>query len=1300
MALTLTKRENEAGRKELHTDLPTDLWQLVCEFACGDKTSKKLFYPDWDRVRTKVVFNDLSLLAQRFELYKITEVADEWVFGTRSFVPVSVKRCIQVDKDSVRMAHCFQYAWKQYNSHCSTYMAIYTEYVTLEDAGVKNLIVDAMTIRNVSMSCCNQKFVPLEVPASPLSVVYDAVKSSEPQVSGVAWKRMRRAREIRVRNHLRLQAALFALMLARAGVVAEEVTLRSCNGSHQKIQWLTKPLMKLEAWHLGFDDVAHVDSLGKFCDPRLNNPLWGLKDLYYSEWTVQSFKEDLQRAVSAFVARATPYQQITYDVIDDGLDLASTSKERVLDVADHMWSSWCKDLCCYAMIVSLMCCAPFQALAKVSANIIAWVWPYVKARVTWPMVVGVWTGISFVLAVVYVLLRCICRPLLRLLAETWNSMLSGCLHAIRPLEIKEDKQVSKDEKFVLAESKDGHVVFRLSNEGMEDRSPERVAEMAIPGSLLSVSKPRNVGAIMVAENSELSLLGCFWRYEDMLITADHVANKIRSIAAEIYLVGYDTRRGAARLNTRNLLNIAHEKFDVEKNIFQCETLDVFVMKLQTEEWAKLGISKSSVKRGSLYNMNVSAHGWQNTVLMTSGGVLLRHELSDSELAHTCSTNKGFSGSPILCGNSVVAMHIAAHDKVNICVRIEAILCRLPVQEAAEYYPGSYEKEFKRDGHYKVDGRDWAVREEHGQHYLLAANGRMIPMDEYEVQEWQNQRRSNECADIDNFEVVTYQKPSEQEFRDTQNCDLKESSKKRGLLEVKEENEDFIEYFPVNPVHISKVPAENAEIAAYFEGKLETIEKLGYVRGEQAWVDNTAAREVKSLKNHLKLYANRVRGIKRPPTQKEIDRCVQIVASMVEQNAFLAPIGYKTKDHINYVINSNLIDPKKSAGMPYQREGTPTNADVLRKYDNFHEIVLREWDSDYEVKWFGKAEPNKQKKILLEMTRGVTGLPLHKLVKHQAIYRNMLERAVEMSNESPIAYAFSPQKAGHCEKMARRFRGKKVGECDKSNWDFHMFVYIFIIVREVIKLLARKPVGMSDEEFAQYVQDLGDGVDEVCNKGIYTCTDGSQFKSVFLGIMFSGYLLTIFANSLGQIVVHVLICMRMGKSDEYIMGLKFVAGGDDTLQEIPDDFDVEEYKLQAADLGFTLEFKVNTEFSGSEFFSNKFKVRKDGIVTYEPVRWTKHVEKMKRVKIEDLASALGSAMINYCWVNDKYKFFEDMYAHFQKIYGPELFPMTFWKTKQQLQHKTKGFESYDEIELSDEQLNFDGLLDKLVLKASA
>jgi len=867
----------------------------------------------------------------------------------------------------------------------------------------------------------------------------------------------------------------------------------------------------------------------------------------------------------------------------------------------------------------------------------------------------------------------------------------------------------------------------------------RQQEMALPGSLLCPSTNRPVGAIAVASNnSELSIIACYWRYEDYLVTAKHVANAISSGVSEVYLLGQKKNaRGITIIDTGNAQRVERDIFFIENNKFHCDTLDVFAVDIGTHLWSKLKITKSSVRKPSLWGLDVNSVGWINDVLMTGNGKTVESPCKQ-ELYHTASTQRGFSGSPLFSGGSVVGMHVEHTIDCNVAIRVETIKHFLP---QPEWSTSPDEKEYEDE--FRKEGETLSVKREHGALVGVNSRGAMRYLTEEELEEkgydlTDKVNRSDLTSfkpksgrnwadysdDEDDYHYMSYRrkenacpKSSISSGSVSERSDVRQARRKRissspmkavdkSIKMEKHRHGRRKENAPVprshyervsdvTPVHTGKVPSVNEGVANWCKNNNEELVKLGFVDGEFAWPEINASTEKKSLHKHLNLFGERQKTVRKPPTVAERKRCVQLLAKMLEHNKYEPRVGYKSESNLKRIINSSLVDLKKSAGVPYQGQGMPTNGDVLKKLgeQGVIEKVLEKWDEPLYLKNFGKADPHKKRKLEKGMLRIITGFPVHKMIKNQALFREMLEVAVMNWQKSPIKYAFSPGKPGHVEHLVSQFNDR-IGEADKTNWDFNAYKYFFEIFIDLIPELVVQPIDMSDEEFREYLKDAQGAVYEAA-EGVYCCADGSAWKSFYEGIVKSGWLCTIDFNTICQIALHVLILMRMEKSDAEILGKLYaiIAGGDDTVQNIPEGFDTERYCQESGDLGVEMELNIRDNWEGVGYFSTELFDTKSGVIKYRPARFTKHIEKMKRCKDENLAMALSSAMINYCWDNKRFKIFDRLYREFRKE-RPQLFPLNLLKTQQCLQYHSKGYEcngTFDNFPV-DQLYDLDAVLD--------
>jgi len=400
--------------------------------------------------------------------------------------------------------------------------------------------------------------------------------------------------------------------------------------------------------------------------------------------------------------------------------------------------------------------------------------------------------------------------------------------------------------------------------------------------------------------------------------------------------------------------------------------------------------------------------------------------------------------------------------------------------------------------------------------------------------------------------------------------------------------------------------------------------------------------------------------------------------MLPANKFEPNVDYDSPENIISIIDSTMIKDRKSGGQPHQANGLATIGDIIaaKTKTGLVEMVVNDWEStDYQLKPFIKAGPEKVKKLLKHMPRIVAGMPVEQTIRNMATMKELIASVTENWTDSRIKYSFNAAKPGHIDHLAKQFKDKEVYESDKPNWDLMFFEYLFKICRETYLRMAVKPETMSDERFAKWKVDYNRLVDNVIYHAKYRCTNGKVFTSDFYGMMVSGWFGTISFNSLGQLAAHVLTMMRMGLSNDSILSDDYyiLAGGDDTLQTFPKGFDHVGYIATALEMGIVMgEFVIHPQFSGCEFFSTKL-FKKDGVWQFHPVRFTKHIAMLTTTKVEDLAGSLASLMQLYCWDEPKFHFLKRMFMQFRTQH-PSHFDLVYYKGIQELRFKALGCEA--------------------------
>nr|UHS71961.1 MAG: hypothetical protein 1 [Tombusviridae sp.] len=877
-----------------------------------------------------------------------------------------------------------------------------------------------------------------------------------------------------------------------------------------------------------------------------------------------------------------------------------------------------------------------------------------------------------------------------------------------------NKATKKMDRFLGQVLSEKGMVYRVRVNGQEHEltaGDEGIGchqdEMAMPGSEYFPCRAQPVGAILVTnDGTNIQLFGTFWRMDEYLVTARHCSNTLAQSTARVYLAPIrQTKKGNYEVNKDSMFRAPDDFFAPESNVIAAFEIDAFAREVDLKTWSTIGLSKASTKVRSAYGQQVHSVGFTGDGLLVSASGKTLPDSGHELLFHTASTQKGFSGSIILCGNSVVGMHVSAAGEHNVAIRVELIQYLIDVGTGLESFSKNQKKYTYADASYKEHYRQHKWRGGIASLRLLRDGKYAIVLEDGKATYGWDKAGLIECfgpsgnphRDEDYFEdmimdmrglkgsnrghIVEYD--DERYHRNTfENASIagsvrpkKASKKKAGpkKVEVKEKELAYKVTAGLKPVHGPTAPKEQPEAVQVIEDFKTEIEGLGYEAGQFAYPDMSPLTERKSLEAHLRLFDQRVRSVTKPPTEAEMKRCSAIVGQMMQPASFLPDVDYRTESGILDVIHSSIIDPKKASGYPYCANGQPTNGQVLAAYGEkgFATHVLNEWDNlEVEAKVFLKGEPTKKTKLEKGMPRVITGFPLHVTAKHAAIFRPLMMALTKQWKRTPVKFAFSPAKTGHIEHLASALDGP-VWESDKSTWDYNYLMWIANCCRDATKMLALRPPSWTEEEYQRYLADIDGAFTQVFEKTVYRTSDGHSYKPAHAGIMKSGWFMTIAQNSIAQLVVHVMTCIRLGMNDEEILALAIVAGGDDVNQE-PVPAGVEAYVATAAELGVPMEIHQRDSLYHSEYFSNDLRLGKEG-PEFHPKRWTKHIEHLKVIKRDCLAGALVSHMYNYRHVPEKFELLNKLYHALNEKF-PNNFPLDQLVSRQLLVASQYGHES--------------------------
>lgn len=838
-------------------------------------------------------------------------------------------------------------------------------------------------------------------------------------------------------------------------------------------------------------------------------------------------------------------------------------------------------------------------------------------------------------------------------------------------------------------------------------------EMSQKNSILVNSEQKPVGIILATDGNKYSVIGGFFRIDNYLVTALHVAEVITSRANDFVYASLMKNDNNTCCVFKGYHKLIKDDFELESNVITFPEVDCHAVEKSEEFWSVMGISKPKLAH-TYYDQTVTAVGIRNDILVCSTGLTEKHP-TVWRLKHKATTHPGFSGFPLFQGKGIVGMHIGSLSDTNEFVRIETITALLPKKETPtivedEYYQGSrgftgalqdyedyfgYQIYFDRSGrvtfkrgYKKVVLPVTAAQLNEDPDYLYD-----VPLDvddyfdrhaTYECS-MKPIRKTNEQIDMlkDPYDDESCSipipipskpgnKPGGKSFRNSKKKKVKESMDPISILP----SSGVVHLEPLERMSVPNIKEPNPMMTDLLLSKKTELRILGACEGTYEWPRLDVLSEKVSLEKHLELYHSRVEAVpeeKRGPNPK----VRSILYKMLSNLGFKAPSNFDDLESLEEILNSNLIKDHKSSGYPYAAQGMANNQTTLARCGlakGFANIVYSLWHKPLILRVFNKGEPHKLSKIKDKMLRIIAGFPLHKTVKHISLFRNFKETVVKEWIDSPIKFPYSPLVPNASNHLKMVLGNGKLWSSDKKNWDFNMYSRYYQYTSELIQDLAQRPEGMSEEEFGEYKAEVDYAVREVAQAS-YVTSDGSHYKSKHPGIMRSGWYLTIIANSIAQLAIHIETCLVLGMKSEEIVKTVIIVGGDDVIQRaLPCGKD--KYIEAAKSIGIAIEIEETPSFEGSEFFSHRF-YTEGRYVLAKPTRFPKHVENLKRTCLEEESGSI----INYMreWVGDKkiYNFFHDLYMELNTA-QPDKFPITHLPNRDRLLAELNGDEAGGQV----------------------
>lgn len=221
-----------------------------------------------------------------------------------------------------------------------------------------------------------------------------------------------------------------------------------------------------------------------------------------------------------------------------------------------------------------------------------------------------------------------------------------------------------------------------------------------------------------------------------------------------------------------------------------------------------------------------------------------------------------------------------------------------------------------------------------------------------------------------------------------------------------------------------------------------------------------------------------------------------------------------------------------------------------------------------IKIFIKREPHKRQKIEEGRLRLISSVSLIDAVVDRILFTRLQSHQVAQTGNSPVMVGWNPTAGGYRLFMEMLGEGPYL-MVDKSAWDWTVFPWV---IEGLFNLVIN--LGVLGPEWWQDLVKMR--FDLLFDKPTFSFGDGSEAEQKSPGIMKSGCYLTIYLNSLAQLLVHTIIENRLGEVASTPLCL-----GDDTIQRLVDSSRLDEYIGEMQKLGFKLKFKVGdeAEFAG-------------------------------------------------------------------------------------------------------------------------
>lgn len=228
-----------------------------------------------------------------------------------------------------------------------------------------------------------------------------------------------------------------------------------------------------------------------------------------------------------------------------------------------------------------------------------------------------------------------------------------------------------------------------------------------------------------------------------------------------------------------------------------------------------------------------------------------------------------------------------------------------------------------------------------------------------------------------------------------------------------------------------------------------------------------------------------------------------------------------------------------------------------------------------IKIFVKPEPMKLEKLQQGRPRIISAVSLVDTFVDRLLFRRLFQRAVETCGQTHILVGFSPLGGNPSMLLSLLGASETYHSTDKSTWDWTVPYWLILAIRSVVRRL---------------IVDAPDWFYDLMEKRFYCLfafpifqfADGQQVQQEQPGIMKSGCYGTLIFNSIGQLILDIVVALLLGIDQP----LPFVMG-DDQIRNIT--IRLEEQLEMFKRLGFKVKSTTSKvpEFVGFHFTKNSY-----------------------------------------------------------------------------------------------------------------